>query len=178
MDPSRPFRRPNIVVIGSSEATGDEEDLARQLGSAIAVQRWNLVCGGRGGVMRAAAAGFRAARVHPDAGCSVGLLPGADFSEANEFLDVVIPTGLGLARNALVALAGDVVLAVGGFAGTLSEMAMAWQFDKPIGVLGQTGWAGQLRNVSFDSRRSDSIESLDDVEAAILWVERRLRVDA
>jgi hypothetical protein len=53
-------------------------------------------------------------------------------------------------------------------------MAMAWQFNKPLGVLGQTGWAGKMKSVSFDSRRPDSIEALEDVESAILWAERRL----
>jgi uncharacterized protein (TIGR00725 family) len=79
-----------------------------------------LVCGGLGGAMEAACRGAKGA-----GGATVGILPGADRDDANEFVDVTIPTGLGQARNAVVTLAGDALIAIGGGHGTLSEIALA-----------------------------------------------------
>jgi uncharacterized protein (TIGR00725 family) len=90
-----------------------------------------LVCGGRGGAMEAACRGAKEAD-----GLTVGILPGSDRSEANPFVDVVVPTGLGEARNALVVGAADVVIAIGGGYGTLSEIALALKAGKRVVGLG------------------------------------------
>jgi uncharacterized protein (TIGR00725 family) len=90
-----------------------------------------LVCGGLGGVMQAACRGAKEA-----GGTTVGILPGHDRGEANEFVDVAIPTGLGEARNALVVRAADALIAVGGGYGTLSEIALALKAGKRVAGLG------------------------------------------
>jgi uncharacterized protein (TIGR00725 family) len=105
------------------------EDVGRGLGSAGAV----VVCGGRGGVLEAACRGAAGA-----GGMAVGILPGADRGEANEFVTVAIATGLGEARNALVAQAADALVAVGGAYGTLSEIALALAAGTP--VVGLDSW--------------------------------------
>ena len=86
-----------------------------------------VVCGGLSGVMEAACRG-----AHEAGGTTVGILPGADRSAANPWVDVAVPTGLGEARNALVVRAADAVLAVGGEYGTLSEIAFALKAGKPV----------------------------------------------
>ena len=90
-----------------------------------------LVCGGLGGVMEAACRGAKGG-----GGTTVGILPGADRGEANEFVDVAIPTGLGEARNALVVRAAEALIAVGGGYGTLSEIALALKAGKRVVGLG------------------------------------------
>ena len=101
-----------------------------------------LITGGRrGGVMEAASRG--AARA---GGLTVGITPGDDARAANPWCDIVLPTGLGHARNAITALAGDFVVAVGGGAGTLSELCFAWIHARPIYVLaGSEGWSDPPR---------------------------------
>jgi hypothetical protein len=114
-------------VIGPGEAAADELETAEELGRLIAEAGAALVCGGRGGVMEAACRGARSA-----GGLTVGILPGRDRREANPYVEVAIPTGLGEARNALVVRSADAVVAVGGAYGTLSEIAFALRAGTPV----------------------------------------------
>jgi uncharacterized protein (TIGR00725 family) len=101
------------------------------VGRLVAARGAVLVCGGLAGVMEAACRGAK-----DGGGTTVGILPGAERSAANEFVDVAIPTGLGEARNALVVRAADALIAVGGGYGTLSEIAFALKAGKPVAGLG------------------------------------------
>jgi uncharacterized protein (TIGR00725 family) len=113
-----------VAVIGP----GDEPSVAAaELGRLLAERGAVVVCGGRGGAMEAACRGAKDA-----GGLTVGILPGSDRSEANRYVDVVLPTGLGEARNALVVGAADVVIAIGGGYGTLSEIALALKARKRV----------------------------------------------
>jgi uncharacterized protein (TIGR00725 family) len=103
------------------------------VGRGLAERGAVLVCGGRGGGMEAACRGAKSA-----GGTTVGILPGSDRAEANAFVDVAIPTGLGEARNALVVRAADALIAVGGGWGTLSEIALAMRAGKR--VVGLASW--------------------------------------
>lgn len=91
------------------------------------------MCGGLGGVMEAASRG-----AHEAGGIAVGILPGADRSHANKWLTIALPTDMGHARNALVALAGDAIIAICGGYGTLSEIAFGLKMGKP--VVGLESW--------------------------------------
>ena len=111
---------------------GDEPTVvAAEVGRLLAERGTVLICGGRGGAMEAACRGAKEA-----GGLTVGILPGSDSSDANPFVDVVVPTGLGEARNALVVAAADVVIAIGGGYGTLSEIALALKAGKRVIGLG------------------------------------------
>ena len=124
---------PHVAVVGPGEATPDEERAAEEVGRTLAEAGAVLVCGGLGGVMEAACRGAKAG-----GGTTVGILPGSDRAAANEFVDVAIATGLGEARNALVVRAADVLIAVGGSWGTLSEIALALKTGKR--VIGIATW--------------------------------------
>ena len=117
-----------MAVIGP----GDEPAAgAAEVGRLVAERGAVLVCGGLGGAMEAACRGAKQA-----GGVTVGILPGSDRSDANPYLDVALPTGLGEARNALVVRAADAVIAIGGGYGTLSEIALALKAGKPVIGLG------------------------------------------
>lgn len=114
-----------IGVIGHGEAPSQECEAAYAIGQMIAINGAVLVCGGLGGVMEAACRGAREA-----GGTAVGILPGTEGG--NPYLDITIRTGLGQARNVLVVLSADAVIAVGGRYGTLSEIATALKTGRPV----------------------------------------------
>ncbi|MQL51003.1 TIGR00725 family protein [Desulfofundulus thermobenzoicus] len=116
-----------IGVIGGARCTSVEKKLAEEVGREIAGQKAVLICGGRGGVMEAAARGARRA-----GGLVIGILPGHDRREGNPYLSVSLATGLGDARNAIIACACDVLIAIGGGYGTLSEIGLALKMGKPV----------------------------------------------
>lgn len=138
--------RPVVGVIGAGEADQRLRDAAREVGRGIARLRAVLLCGGRGGVMEAAARGaFEAG------GITVGLLPGPSLREANPFIVVALPTNMGIARNALIAQASRVLVAVGGGVGTMSEVAMALKLGKPVaGLMNSFEVQGMVRVQSAD----------------------------
>ena len=111
-----------------------------------------VVTGGRGGVMEAASKGVREA-----GGITVGILPGVDRREANPWVTVAVPTGMGEARNALVARAADAIVAIGGEWGTLSEIALARKAGKPVASLD-----------SWDLDGVDRFETAAEAVAAVL----------
>lgn len=119
--------RPYIAVIGASQATARDLRDAEAVGRGLAERGAIVVTGGRGGVMAAASKGAAGA-----GGLVVGLLPGLDRSEANEWVTVAVATGLGELRNGLVVRGADAAVAVGGAYGTLSEIALALHAGLPV----------------------------------------------
>jgi uncharacterized protein (TIGR00725 family) len=125
--------QPYVAVVGAADATDEELGLAREVGRLLGEDGAVMVCGGLGGVMDEAARACRDA-----GGTSVGIVPGNDRTTASQHLTVVVATGLGEARNAIVVSSADVVIAVGGEYGTLSEIAFALKMGKP--VIGLVTW--------------------------------------
>jgi uncharacterized protein (TIGR00725 family) len=124
------FRIPLISVIGGAQCSSQEAALAEEVGRLLARRGYGVVCGGRGGVMAAVCKGC-----NQMGGVTVGLLPGADDNEANPWVQIILPTGLGEARNALVVGAGAGVIAIGGGYGTLSEIALALKAGRLVAGL-------------------------------------------
>ena len=120
-------RVPYVAVVGAHDADGSQAEDAAAVGAELARRGAVVITGGRGGVMEAACRGAKEA-----GGTTVGILPGSDRAEANAWVDVALPTGLGEARNALVARAADAMVAVGGGYGTLSEIALALRAGKRV----------------------------------------------
>jgi uncharacterized protein (TIGR00725 family) len=125
-------RRTQISVIGSSLCAEDSElwRLAEEVGRLLAEAGATVVCGGRGGVMEAAARG--AARA---GGIVIGIVPGTSIDEANPDCTHVVASGIGFARNLAVVASGDAVIAVGGAWGTLSEIGHARVFERTVVAL-------------------------------------------
>jgi hypothetical protein len=121
-----------ISVIGGEEAGDSDIDRAREVGRLLGQEGVTVICGGGGGVMEAVAAGVSDA----ENGRVIGIRPEEHDRNANRFLDDVIVTGVGYARNIAVVLSGEAVIAVGGQFGTLSEIAFSKKFEKPIFGIG------------------------------------------
>jgi uncharacterized protein (TIGR00725 family) len=126
------IERPMIIsVIGSSVADAPLAALAEAVGRELAARGAKVVCGGLGGVMEAVCKGAKEA-----GGTTIGILPGNDPSEANEYVDIPICTGIGYARNVIVVKTGAAAIAVGGAYGTLSEIGHALADGIPVIGLG------------------------------------------
>jgi uncharacterized protein (TIGR00725 family) len=140
---------PYVAVVGPSEAPPEEIRQAEAVGRGLAQAGAIVVTGGLGGVMASACRGAAEA-----GGVSLGLLPGSDRAAANEHVTLAIATGLGELRNGLVVRAADVVVAVGGGYGTLSEVALALKAGKPVLVLG--GW--EIDGVELQAGPAEAVE--------------------
>lgn len=122
-----------VSVIGAGMASPEQYQRARDVGRLLAKRGFGVACGGLGGVMEAACRGAA-----ESGGVAVAILPGTDRAAANRHATIVIPTGLGQARNALVVAAGEGAIAIGGGPGTLSEIGLALKAGKP--VVGLDSW--------------------------------------
>ena len=123
----------HIGVIGAGDCPVEIYETSYDMGHIIGEKGWVLICGGLGGVMEGAAKGC-----FERGGITVGLLPGTEKESANRFITLAIPTGMGEARNVLVVRASDVVIAIAGGYGTLSEIGLALKIGKP--VIGLNTW--------------------------------------
>jgi uncharacterized protein (TIGR00725 family) len=132
--------RRSIAIVGAGDAGGAVCDLACEAGLAVARRGAVLICGGRGGVMAAAARGAQSA-----GGLTIGILPGYDRRQANSYIEIAIATGMGQARNAIVVASADAVVALEGEGGTLSEIGLALKLGRP--VVGLRAWR-ELKMIS------------------------------
>lgn len=170
-------RRKVVGVIGNAAASPAVEAMAEELGRRLVDAGFRVATGGLGGVMQAASKGAHASERYRE-GDVVGLLPGADASAANRWVDVVVPTNLGYARNVLLVSMADAVVAVGGGAGTLSEIAMAWQLEKPLVALRAPGWSERLAGGTIDERARPPIGDAETPERAVELVQAALWTEA
>ncbi len=116
-----------VAVIGAGSADKELLALAEEVGRLIALNGAVLVCGGLGGVMEAAARG-----ANTGGGITIGILPGLEKSAANPYINVPVATGLGEIRNAVIVRSADVLIAIGGEYGTLSEIALGLKTGKTV----------------------------------------------
>jgi uncharacterized protein (TIGR00725 family) len=142
-----------VSVIGSG---AEHEQRAEQIGRLLAERGCTVVCGGLGEVMAAAARGAKAA-----GGTTIGVLPGESKADANEWIDHVVVTGIGHARNLAVVASGDAVIAVGGSWGTLAEIGFARRLGRPVVIL-EPGWQveGVERAASAEEAVARALELL------------------
>lgn len=136
-------RKVPIGVIGPRDATEEQTQLATELGRELADLGLTVICGGKNGVMQAVAQG-----VHQAGGLCVGLLPEENWREANPYIALPIATGIGKARNVLIAQSSAALVAIGGQYGTLSEIAFGLHFDKPVFGLGDVPDLADIRKAA------------------------------
>ena len=127
------YSNQRISVFGGRDITPEVYEDTLEIGRRLADEGYLVFCGGGAGVMEAIAKG-----VHDEGGIVVGVLKGQDLKEGNKYLTVPIATGIGIARNAILAYNCDAAIAISGQYGTLSEIAYAFQLKKP--VIGYKTW--------------------------------------
>ena len=158
-------KKRQILVIGNNTngCTPKHEKIAYEVGAEIAKSDSVLITGGLGGVMAAASHG-----AHDENGLSVGIIPQNDATMANEYCDIVIPTGMGLARDFLNALTADGIIIVGGGSGTLSEVCAAYMYKKPMVAIRNIGGSiEQYIDGFLDHRENIKIIGVDTPQDAV-----------
>jgi uncharacterized protein (TIGR00725 family) len=136
-----------VAVVGSG---AEHEERAEQVGRLLAERGCTVVCGGRGEVMAAVARGAKSA-----GGTTIGILPGETRAGANEWIDHVVVTGIGHARNLAVVASGEAVIAVGGRWGTLAEIGLARTLGRPVVIL-EPGW--EIEGVERAATPQEAVE--------------------
>ncbi len=159
------MRKFQIGVIGYNDdrCTEVAKEIAYEVGKEIALSGSVLVCGGLGGVMDAACRGAKEVN-----GVTVGIIPQDNFSFANQFCDIVICSGIGYARDFIVATSSDGIIAVGGGIGTLIEMSVGYMIKKKIVAISSSGGVSDVYAGKYlDERKRVLIEAAPDAKAAV-----------
>ena len=159
------MRKFQIGVIGYNDdrCTEVAKEIAYEVGKEIALSGSVLVCGGLGGVMEAACRGAKEVN-----GVTVGIIPQDNFSFANQFCDIVICSGIGYARDFIVATSSDGIIAVGGGIGTLIEMSVGYMIKKKIVAISSSGGVSEVYAGKYlDERKRVLIEAAPDAKAAV-----------
>lgn len=167
-----------VTIIGSSGTLCNDKlyNFGEELGEKLAKIEVHLFSGALNGFMEAVFKGFSSVKDRKTV-CT-GISPYFNKDKANPYCDIVIPTGMGHTRNAILINSGDIIVAAGGGAGTLSELAIAWQFGKKVLCYDQApGWAEATAGIVLDSRKTDlliPVSSTDEICKEI-EMERMLR---
>ncbi len=158
-----------------------KEQVAFDTGRALIDAGYRVQTGGLGGVMEAVCRGARSSEKYRD-GDIIALVPSYDATEVNEYADIVIPTGLDVMRNAMVANA-CAVIAIGGGSGTLSEMAFAWSFSRLLIAYDNVGgWSSKLAGTRVDSRvrypdiPEDKVYAVSSADQAIGYLDKYIKL--
>lgn len=170
------MRRKVVSILGNAAANENESNwkAAFSMGKALVDAGYRVQSGGLHGVMEAAFAGAKASEKYRE-GDTIAIVPSFDAEDANIFADIVIPTGLDLMRNCIVANS-DAVVAVGGGAGTLCEMSLAWSLKRLILAFDNVeGWSSRLAGMRLDDRvRYENIP--DDCVFGISSAEQGIKI--
>jgi uncharacterized protein (TIGR00725 family) len=146
-------------------------DFGVQLGRQIATKDRTFVCGGLGGFMEAVCKGVKQS---PETfkGQTIGILPDDTADSVNPFIDTAIPTGQGIARNIIIVRTADIIIAASGGAGTLSEIAFAWQLKKKVLCLTTfEGWAKELAGKNLDDRHNGLLIPVNSINDIIKYLD-------
>lgn len=169
-------RKPVVGVIGPNYENCSEEvyNFGIELGRVLTDHDVMIVCGGRKGIMEAVCQGAKLSGKY-NFHNTIGIIPSEDKNEANQFCDIVIPTGIGLARNSIIVNTSDILIAVAGGSGTLSEIAFAWQMNKKvICYTGYEGWSKEMAGKNLDQRNSGLLTEANSLEDVIGLVKENL----
>jgi hypothetical protein len=157
-----------IGIIGPNKSGCSEElyKFGEILGQRLSSNNRTIICGGLGGFMEAVCKGTKCS-TNTFYGQTIGILPDATSEMVNPYVDIVIPTGIGIARNIIIINSADIIIAAGGGAGTLSELAFAWQKKKRVLCVSEFGgWASKIANKDLDNRAKGlliAVESISDI---------------
>ncbi len=168
--------RPQVAIIGSRNLSDGGLELVEKLSTLLIDEGFRIITGGIGSLQKSAHIGAKKSSNSGD-GDTIAILPGFDPKPAIGFADIIIPTGLDVLRNGIVANS-DAVVCVEGGSGTLSEIAFAWQLNRPIISIGGGGWSTELKGRTIDQRfphhsiidcsESDQSDLINNIKKVIL----------
>ncbi|MCY3413309.1 MAG: TIGR00725 family protein [Candidatus Heimdallarchaeota archaeon] len=162
-----------VAIIGSNQETANEMQMkiAFDLGRALIDAGHTIINGGMGGTMEQTAKGARES-VNWKSDSVIAILPRDNPHEGNRYTEIKIATHLGTGRNRLIILNSDVVIALGGGAGTLNEITLAWELGKPLAAFtGVGGWSDRIAGEQLDERRKDKILGLSTISDVLDWLD-------
>ncbi|MHA1794325.1 MAG: TIGR00725 family protein [Promethearchaeota archaeon] len=166
-------KKPIIGVCGGHAASPKYQSIAERVGKAIAREGWILICGGLTGVMYHACKGAKS-----EGGTTIGILPGISVSDANEYVDIPIATGIGFARNSIITTTADVVLVVDGEEGTLSEICYSIVYGKPVIFITMEDDVFLMGHIAINKEKTKKVIFTNDVTEAINLVKKHLELIA
>ncbi len=155
-----------VAIIGPNTSVCSTElyNFGVELGKSIVTKDRVFICGGQGGFMEAVCKGIKLSLKSYN-GQTIGILPDDNDSKANSYIDIALPTGLGIARNILIINSADIIISAGGGAGTLSELAFAWQKKKEVLCITQFGgWSKKLANQNLDKRATNLLIEVNSIQ--------------
>ncbi len=156
-----------IIGSGSDFLNDNIKEFAFELGDRLVFEGYRIVSGGKAGIMEAVCRGAMNSDNYFE-GSIIGILPESDKKYANNYCDLIIPTGFGINRNTIIINTADVLIAIKGDAGTLSEIAFAWQYSKKVlCVTGFGGWSEKLAAQNIDSKNKDLLIPVSDIDEII-----------
>jgi len=161
-----------VAVIGSGDIAENPDliKMTEKLGRLLIDNEYRILCGGLGGVMTFICKGAQESSNYKE-GMTVGIVPSLDASSTNPYIDVKIATGMSFSRNQVIIASADVVVSIGGGAGTLSELAFAWQMNKKIIALSPSGgWSEKLVGKKLNDKRTDEIFNAKNEEEVISFI--------
>ncbi|MFW9852359.1 MAG: TIGR00725 family protein [Candidatus Thorarchaeota archaeon] len=165
-----------VAVIGFGDLTENPalDGIAEKLGKLLIDNDYRILCGGLGGVMSSICKGAKESSNYKE-GMTVGIIPSLDTSLTNPYVDIRIATGMSYSRNQIIIASSDIVISIGGGAGTLSEIAFAWQMNKKVISLSKSGgWSEKLAGKKIDNKRSDIIHEAETEEEVISLISQLL----
>ena len=172
-------RKLKIGIIGPNTSGCSTElyQFGVKLGNSISSKNRMFFCGGAGGFMEAVSKGLKSSD-STYSGQTIGILQGDNSKGANEFIDIAIPTGIGIARNIILINTSDILISAGGGAGTLSEIAFAWQKKKEVLCITEFGgWAEEIAGINLDNRNKGLLipkKSITDIVDYLKIFEQQL----
>jgi uncharacterized protein (TIGR00725 family) len=165
-----------VAVIGFGDIAENQDlsQITENLGRLLIDNDYRILCGGLGGVMSSICKGAKKSSNYKE-GMTVGIIPSLDTSSVNPYIDIKIATGMSYSRNQIIIASSDIVISIGGGAGTLSEIAFAWQMNKKVISLSTSGgWSEKLAGKKIDNKRSDMIYKAKNEEEAISLISQLL----
>ncbi|MFX0103431.1 MAG: TIGR00725 family protein [Candidatus Hodarchaeota archaeon] len=162
-------KKPIIGICGGHDATPEYLEVAEEVGKLVAEEGWYLICGGLTGVMDAACKGASSS-----GGFTIGVLPGGDVTTANDHVKLPIATGVGYARNSIIILTADAIIAIDGAEGTLSEMCYSIVHEKPTIVVSLEDEPVDMGGIRVDKQNSSGLTVVKNAEDAIKEVKKAL----
>jgi uncharacterized protein (TIGR00725 family) len=170
-------RKKIVSVIGSASCNSEVFNMSVLLGEKICDSGFRIATGGLGGVMEAVLVGAHKSGNYTE-GDTIGMLPGYDANLANDYVDIIIPSGLGFSRNALLVSMGSVIVSIAGGAGTLSELSLAYQLKKSVALfIPSGGWTKKINDCLFDGQYLDHkkksvIKSFREIDPLLLFLKK------